>query len=391
MLRIHVHVFTLLALYLALLPCRLLGARRGSGRDAQAAAGPLSLSQLTLRIKDKRQNGCGRLSEHLSSIVKVDGVIQSDGVTYTLQECLGAGSFGEVWLVQVSGGDSGPEAVVKILIDSDSFHGELALQEECDFAKSARNHVESGDVHITDCLGTGKLQTGRPFVVFERADGYELEGLLSKSESETIQTVLPDIGRVFLRLKQLHDFMGNLATVDQYGLRLFHQDLHPGNLFITKDYLTAIDYGLVHTCCQAKACGDDLCECEQELEKYTQCEDALDELLSANMFFFAVDTIALLIEIPPETELKEAVMDFAIARAENSGEYQVFQQQVKPQFRDQCSEGSVCDHALHSAALVMRGQQAMEDVGDLGKLIEDGSKQSGMSLLAVRAQVRIRP
>jgi len=153
---------------------------------------------------------------------------------YTVGRCLGAGSFGEVYLVT----KDGVERVLKV--------GEDLDEGECQYA---REMSELAPTHFVNCTDygpyarPGTAESNERFMVLEKARGQELYKLLAKDQAPP---QLDSLLKVLNALKQYLHILEVMATPDVRSSHShFLADMHLNNIFMDRDgNITIIDYGM---------------------------------------------------------------------------------------------------------------------------------------------------
>lgn len=164
---------------------------------------------------------------------------------YTLESCLGAGQYGEVW------DTSGPEEVVIKIPRSTS---EPLMLKECMFGQAA---FARDPEHFANCLECGQWRsstgTMHIFNVFTRAPGKRWNEYLIEAR-QTQNAPLPNLADIVSLWLQLGIALKLLFQTSPSDVFWFsHLDMHPENLVV--DYtagklsLTIIDYGNTYVCC----------------------------------------------------------------------------------------------------------------------------------------------
>jgi serine/threonine-protein kinase len=148
---------------------------------------------------------------------------------YTLEERLGAGGMGEVWLAT----DEGPHGfrkrvVLKTMLPEaarylDHFTGEARL--------GARLHHQNL-VNVLDFFVDG----GRHYLVLEHVDGTTLEELSGLSAEESVYVACAALRGL--------DYAHN-AVIDGRAANIVHRDLSPDNLLVSRDAEVKVsDFGI---------------------------------------------------------------------------------------------------------------------------------------------------
>jgi len=200
---------------------------------------------------------CGRLEERFG--LKRGTIIGS----YELEECLGAGSFGEVWRAKASSG--GNDVAVKLATCAADQNGgkdwrgndvQLELLKECIAAQqlTARELDHAQTSHFVDCLeiGLAQVPAGQhvPFLTMPLIGGRNMEQAFMESGQGPFKE-LPNRSDALKALQRLIE-----ASKLQVGAMpvLLDMDMQPSNLIVQNGQLMVLDYGEMHLCCGHEPC-----------------------------------------------------------------------------------------------------------------------------------------
>ena len=156
---------------------------------------------------------------------------------YTLEEPLGHGGMGSVWLAHRSDGRFEGKVAVKLL--NAALVGRAAEQR---FRREGDVLARLAHPHITRLLDAGIAPTGQPYLVIERVEGERID----------LYCDAQDLG-VDARLRL---FLDVLAAVEHAHANLIvHRDIKPSNVLVTRDgAVKLLDFGI------AKLLEDDAAE-----------------------------------------------------------------------------------------------------------------------------------
>jgi len=151
------------------------------------------------------------------------------GDTYRIEELLGQGGMGAVWLASHLR-LAGRKVAIKVL------HGAAPGEELLTrFRHEAEAAAKIGHAHIVDTLDYNTLPTGQPYIVMEHLEGEPLSDRLARGAIEPTEAV-----RLLTQIAQA------LHAAHQAGV--VHRDLKPDNIFLCQadgpPMVKVLDFGI---------------------------------------------------------------------------------------------------------------------------------------------------
>ncbi|NVJ62372.1 MAG: serine/threonine protein kinase [Gammaproteobacteria bacterium] len=197
-----------------------------TGRKAQ-------LTKIDQYLQDQASNtdGFAKAKLHANKALEENKIILNN--RFVLQETLGAGGMGTVYLAQdlrkVEATDINPYVAVKVLSGDFKEHPDafIALQREA--SRSSRlSHPNIVTVYDFDRDGDTVYMT------MELLQGEDLDSYIRRNSK--LKSNLPNAKRIIL------DYCRALHFAHQKGI--YHCDLKPANIFVTKEGAKVLDFGI---------------------------------------------------------------------------------------------------------------------------------------------------
>lgn len=178
-----------------------------------------------------------------------------DPPRYRLDQCLGSGSFGDVFLAMDL--RLGRRVAVKILKGALAMHRDLLIRFEREVALSVALESE----HIVQVIDYGVALNEYPFYVMEYLQGQTLSQLLARQGRLPVEQAIAIVLQICAGLEVAHSgvtLWKNEATVAE-PIKIIHRDLKPANIFLIStplgEHVKILDFGIakkLHTCEEAE-------------------------------------------------------------------------------------------------------------------------------------------
>lgn len=169
-----------------------------------------------------------------------------EGDRYRLEERLGGGGMGEVFLATDT--RLGKPVALKLLREALAIASDLDLRErferECSICASLKS------VHIVQVSDYGVTSEGYPFYVMEYLQGQTLGELLSRRSRLSVHQTCNILTQVCEGLQLAHSgvLIWNRETNSSERIKVVHRDLKPDNIFLVSTVLgelaKIIDFGI---------------------------------------------------------------------------------------------------------------------------------------------------
>ena len=153
------------------------------------------------------------------------------GGTYKVVRLLGVGGMGSVY--EAENVRIGKRFAVKVLSSLASANKEVVRR----FRREAQIATDLGHPHIVEVIDFNETPEGMSYMVMEFLDGEDLDSLLCREKSLSLQQAIAIVHQVCSALQAAH------------GRHIIHRDLKPANVFLCKrgtrtDYVKVVDFGI---------------------------------------------------------------------------------------------------------------------------------------------------
>jgi serine/threonine-protein kinase len=167
---------------------------------------------------------------------------------YTIEQLIGRGGMGEVWLASRSDGSFEGRCAIKF-IDSAIARPDLAHR----FRREGRLLARLNHPNIARLIDAGTTDDGRQFLVLEHVDGEHIDRYCSSRELTVAQRA-----RLFLDAAS--------AVAHAHSQLVIHRDLKPSNVLVTHDgVVKLLDFGV------AKLLGDGPADGDEPHTRFEDC------------------------------------------------------------------------------------------------------------------------
>ena len=160
---------------------------------------------------------------------------------YELLAKLGAGGMGEVYLARATGtGGFEKRVVIKRILPHLADDPEFVAR----FIAEGKLVVRLRHAGIAQVLDMGE-QDGATFIAMEHVDGRDLGELVRLARSGGVETPIPLVVTVFVKLLEALDYAHHATDDDGQPLGIIHRDVSPSNVMIAKTgEVKLLDFGI---------------------------------------------------------------------------------------------------------------------------------------------------
>lgn len=150
---------------------------------------------------------------------------------YRVERVLGQGGMGVVIAAQHIHLEE--RVAIKLMLDSAAFNQEAVSR----FLREARAAARLESSHVAKVSDVGALEDGRPYMVMEYLDGWDLAQVLASSGPLPIETAVDYL------------LQASEAIAEAHSLGIVHRDLKPSNLFVMRrrdrsPHIKVLDFGI---------------------------------------------------------------------------------------------------------------------------------------------------